>query len=112
MGHCVGWMELQRLCTLVFISILYLTNDNYYCYNMNTMLLMYQFIIMLSPIYSHFTFGPIEDIRWSNRGNRGHDWTIMGQHIQQKTVSGMRKVFFIPSAVKVCPKEGRKAEDS
>ena len=24
------------------------------------MLLMYQFIIMLSPIYNNFTFGPIE----------------------------------------------------
>ena len=53
MGHCVGWMELHKLCTLVFISILYLTNDNYYCYNEHYMLLMYQFIIMLSPIYSH-----------------------------------------------------------
>ena len=29
MGHRVGWMELQRLCTLVFISILHLSNDNY-----------------------------------------------------------------------------------
>ena len=41
------------------------------------MLLMYQFIIMLSPIYNNFTFGPIEDIGWSNRGNRGHDWTVL-----------------------------------
>ena len=40
------------------------------------MLLMYQFIIMLSPIYNNFSFGPIEDIGWSNRGNRGHDWTV------------------------------------
>ena len=32
------------------------------------MLLMYQFIIMLSPIYNNFTFGPIENIGWSNRG--------------------------------------------
>ena len=77
MGHCVGWMELQRLCTLAYISILYLTNDNYYCYNEHYMLLMYQFIIMLSPIYNHFIFDPIEDIGWSNRGNRGHDWTVL-----------------------------------
>ena len=41
------------------------------------MLLMYQFIIMLSPIYNYFTFGPIEDIGWSNRGNSGHDWTVL-----------------------------------
>ena len=61
MGHCVGWMELQRFCTLVFISIMYFTNDNYYCYNEHYMLLMYQFIIMLSHIYNHFTFGPIEE---------------------------------------------------
>ena len=38
---------------------------------------IYQFIIMPSPIYNHFAFGPIEDIRWSNRGNRGHDWTVL-----------------------------------
>ena len=49
-GHCVGWMELQRLRTLGFISILYLTNDNYYCYNEQYMLLTNQFIIMLRPI--------------------------------------------------------------
>ena len=54
MGHCVGWMELQRLCTLVFISILYLTNDNYYCYNEHYMLPMYQLIIMFTPIYIIF----------------------------------------------------------
>ena len=73
MGHCVGWMELQRL----LISILYLTNDNYYCQNEHYMLFMYQFKIMLSRIYNHFTFDPIEDIGWSNRGNRGHDWTVL-----------------------------------
>ena len=33
MGHCVGWIDLQRLCTLVFISILYLIIDKYYCHN-------------------------------------------------------------------------------
>ena len=33
MGHFVRWMELQRLCTLVFISILHLSNNNYYCHN-------------------------------------------------------------------------------
>ena len=77
MGHCVGWMELQRLCTLVFISILYLTNDNYYRYNEQYMLLMYQFIIMLCPIYNNFTCSPIEDMGWSNRGNHGHDWTVL-----------------------------------
>ena len=42
---------------------------------MNT--ICYQFIIILSPIYNHFTFGPIEDIGWSNRGNSGHDWTVL-----------------------------------
>ena len=41
MGRCVGCMELERLCKLVFISILYLTNDNYYCYNEHCMLLRY-----------------------------------------------------------------------
>ena len=40
-------------------------------------LYIYQFIIMLSPIYNHFNFGPIEDIGWSNRGSRGHDWTVL-----------------------------------
>ena len=50
MRHCAGWIELQRLLTLVFISILYLTNDNYYCYNEHYMLFMYQFIIMHNPI--------------------------------------------------------------
>ena len=54
-------MELQRVCTLVFISILYLTNYNYYRYNEQDMLLMYQFVIMLSPIYNNFTCGPIEE---------------------------------------------------
>ena len=49
MGHCVRWMTLQRSRTLVFISILYLTNENYYFYNEHHMLLIYQFIIMLSP---------------------------------------------------------------
>ena len=69
MGHCVELMELQRLWTLVFINILYLTNDNYYCYNEHYVLLMYQFIIMLSPIYiitllmvqSNTLGGPIEE---------------------------------------------------
>ena len=42
-GHCIGWMELQRLCTLVFISLLCLTNYNYYCHNEHYMLFMYQF---------------------------------------------------------------------
>ena len=28
-------------------------------------------------IYIYFIFSPIEDIGWSNRGNRGHDWTIL-----------------------------------
>ena len=77
MGHCVGWMELRRLCTLVFISILYLTNDNYYCHNEHYMLFMYQLKIRLSRIYNHFTFGSIEDTGWSNRGNRGHDCTAL-----------------------------------
>ena len=77
MGHCVRWTEVQRLCTLVFISILYLTDNNYCCYNDHCMLLMYQFIIMLSPVYNHVTFGPIEDIGWSNGGNRGHDRIVL-----------------------------------
>ena len=41
------------------------------------MLLVYQFIIMLSPIYNNFIIGTIENIGWSNRGNRGHDWTVL-----------------------------------
>ena len=66
MGHCVGYMELQRLRTLVFISILYLNIDNYYCHNAHHMLFMYLFKI--SYIYNFFilvqskTFGgPIEE---------------------------------------------------
>ena len=39
-----------NIMNTVFISILYLTNDNYYCYNEHYMLLKYQFKIMLSPI--------------------------------------------------------------
>ena len=70
---------------MVFISILYLANDNY-SYNEHYMLLMYQFIIMLSPMYNNFTFGPIEDIGWSNRGNRGHDFTVL--------ICNLKKFFF------------------
>ena len=72
MGHCVGWMEVQILCTLVFISILYMTNDNYYCHTIRYLCINSKLCLV---VYNNFTFGPIEDIRWSNRGNRGHDWT-------------------------------------
>ena len=65
-GHCVGWIDLQRLCTLVFISILYLTIDNYHCHNNHYMLFMYQFKIILYIIIlilsrSKTLGGPIED---------------------------------------------------
>ena len=66
MGHCVWCIELQRLCTLVFISILYLTIDNYHCHNEHYMLVMYQFkiilyIIILILAQSKTLGGPIEE---------------------------------------------------
>ena len=57
MGHCLEGVKVQKICTLAFISILYLTYDNYYfhnehyicylCINSKLCLVLYIIILML-----------------------------------------------------------------